>query len=40
MGIMITCQGYNNPVYNEHRNVGVHYLWKTWVIRQTYNKKR
>ena len=25
MGIMITYHGYNNPLYNMHRKVGVHY---------------
>ena len=25
MGIMITCHGYNNPMYNAHKNVGAHY---------------
>ena len=25
MGIMITYCGYNNPMYNMYKNVGVHY---------------
>ena len=32
MGIMITYHvhnnGYNNPMYNAHKNVGAHYPWQ------------
>ena len=37
MGMMIMYHGYNNeynnPIYNVHRNVGVHYTWQNMVIR-------
>ena len=35
MGIMSTCHeyknGYNNPVYNAHKNVAVRYTWQNTV---------
>ena len=31
MGIMITYDGYNNPVYDAHKNVGAHYIWQNTV---------
>ena len=31
MGIMIRCHGYNNPHYNVHKNMGVHYTWQNTV---------
>ena len=32
MGIMITHHGYNNFVYNEHKNMGVHYTQQYMII--------
>ena len=32
MGIMTTYHGYNNPVYNAHKNVGVHGTWQNMVV--------
>ena len=32
MGVMITYHGYNNPVYNAHRNVGVHCTWQNPLV--------
>ena len=35
MGIMITYHGYNNghdnPMYNAHKTVGIHYTWQNMV---------
>ena len=28
MGIMNTYHGYNNPMYNAHKNIGAHYAWQ------------
>ena len=28
MGIMITYHGYNNSVYNAHKNMGACYTWE------------
>ena len=28
MGIMIIYHGYNNPMYNAHENMHVHYTWE------------
>ena len=32
MGIMITYRGYNNPVHNTHKNVGVLYTQQNRVF--------
>ena len=36
MGIMITYHGYNNgnnnPIYNAHKNVDMHYTWQNIVL--------
>ena len=29
---MISNHGYNNPVYNAHKNVGAHYTWQNTVF--------
>ena len=33
MGIMITYHGYNNPMYNTYKNVGVYHTWQSMVIK-------
>ena len=30
--MVITYRGYNNPVYNAHKNVGVHRTWQNTVV--------
>ena len=34
MGIMITYHGYNNPIYNAHKNMGAHYTWQNPVFKK------
>ena len=44
MGTMITCHGYingyNNPVYNVHKNMGARYKWQSMVSTTEQDRKR